>query len=382
MSKIPRIARALSHGDDPPLTRFGEVQQMTTPAPISALPVRSRLFYAALAATLPWLLASFASAQDKKPPAKADDPVAVLETARTEHAKALEDAQKKLMQAVDDRLKYVKDQGDLKALEKLLEVKKSLEADNKLPEGVKDNNVLSAVRLRDRAVEVANSRVLAAYDRAVRDLTKAGKIDEAKALQKEKDAFGASKPGGDENAAQWFQFGGRAGLPGFLQPSAGAFNTKEGLRCRNNNILVHSRAAGFLSKNFTVDLVYSFENDNANKIMLFGIGDPAGNAPNGAFFRIHGPEIGEGEILLTTPKGTAAVMGRIKTKGTHLARIEKKDDVVTFAVCMNYEGKFSADFTHTVTSLKEFVPTMTEKTTRVFFGYGGTFKQVRLTIVK
>lgn len=135
-----------------------------------------------------------------------------------------------------------------------------------------------------------------------------------------------------------------------------------------------------------MDLVYSFENDTANKIMIFGIGEPAGNGPNkdpnGAYLRIHGPEIGDGEILLTTPKGSAASLGHVKAKGTHLARIEKKDDVVTFAVCMNYDGKFNADFTHTVTSLNEFVPTMTEKTTRVFFGNGGTFKQVRLTIVK
>ncbi len=359
---------------------------MTISVPINMLPAQTRrLRGAALAATLLWLLAGLvASAQEKKPPAKPDDPVAVLEAARAEHAKALEDAQKKLMQAVEDRLKVVKDQGDLKAVEKILEVKKSLEADNKLPEGVKDNAVLSAVRQRDRAIDVANSRLMAAYDKTVRDLTKAGKIDEAKAIQKEKDAFGSSKPGSDENAEKWAQLGGRSALPTFLQPSAGAYNTKEGLRCREGNI-VFSRAAGFLSKNFTMDLVYSFEHDTAGKIMIFGVGEPAGGAnrgPNAAYFRIHGPEIGEGEILLTTPKGTAAVMGRIKTNGTHLARIEKKDDVVTFAVCMNYDGKFNADFTHTVTSLKEFVPTMTEKTTRVFFGHGGTFKQVRLAIAK
>src|SRR5262245_44512302 len=177
--------------------QFGEVQAMTISAPVNTLPARPRRLHgAALAATLLWLLAGLgASAQDKKPPAKPDDPVAVLEAARAEHAKALDDAQKKLMQAVDERLKSVKDQGDLKAVEKTLEVKKSLEADNKLPEGVKDNTVLSAVRQRDRAIDVANSKLLAAYDKAVRDLTKAGKIDEAKAIQKEKDAFGSGKPG-------------------------------------------------------------------------------------------------------------------------------------------------------------------------------------------
>src|SRR5262249_17931310 len=116
----------------------------------------------------------------------ADEPaIAKLEAARTEHEHAVADAQKKLIEVVDTRLAAAKDNGDLKAVERFTEVKKSLETDNKLPEGTRDSTVLSAARQRDRAVDIANTKLLSAYDTAVRELTRAGKLDEAKAIQKE-----------------------------------------------------------------------------------------------------------------------------------------------------------------------------------------------------
>jgi hypothetical protein len=80
--------------------------------------------------------------------------------------------------------------------------------------------------------------------------------------------------------------------------------------------------------------------------------------------------------------GNGTTIGNIRDKGTHLIRVEKKGDVVTFSVCINYDGKFNADITHAVTNLKEFVPNLTEKNTHVFFGGGGTFKQVRFSVSK
>jgi hypothetical protein len=192
---------------------------------------------------------------------------------------------------------------------------------------------------------------------------------------------------GDEKEGRFFSLGGRNPLPGFLQPTAAAFNTKDGLQCRETSLVV-TRDANFLSKDFTLDLVYTLDHttDSKVKIMLFGIGEPVGSGPrkdpNGLYLRLHPLDLGDGDLALTGPKGGLPGLGQVKNKGTHLVRMEKKGDVVTFEVCMNYDGKFNADFSKSVTSLKEVVPGLTDKTTRLFFGHGGTFKQIRLTVAK
>src|SRR5690349_20158055 len=67
-----------------------------------------------------------------------------LETAKTENAKAVDDAKVKLISAIEGRIKAVTDKGDLKAVESLTEVKKAVADEGKLPEGVTDATVRNA----------------------------------------------------------------------------------------------------------------------------------------------------------------------------------------------------------------------------------------------
>lgn len=119
----------------------------------------------------------------------ADPILARLEAAKAEHAKAIDEARTRLMAAVDARLKTLTGKGDLKAVESVTEIRKSLEDDGQLPDGVTDPFVRNAVTTRDRAAGLANTKLQRAFEEAIRDYTKASKLDEAKAVQAEFESF-------------------------------------------------------------------------------------------------------------------------------------------------------------------------------------------------
>ena len=130
-------------------------------------------------------------AQDNKPKEKAGAEAIVtkLDAAKAEYAKSLEGVRKKLGMAVEGRLKAAQDSGDLKAVETLTAVKKALEAEGKLPDGVTDTPIKLAKATADRDTVTARGAMIAAYEAAIKEMTKAGLFDEAKVIQTELEEF-------------------------------------------------------------------------------------------------------------------------------------------------------------------------------------------------
>ncbi len=343
------------------------------------------LLWAGVAA---WFLVGPCVARQAKPENPEDPILKKLEDAKAKHAKAVEEANKKLLAAIDERAKAAADRGDLKAVTQIKEVRAAAEAGEKFPENVKDAVLTNAFTQRDRTVTLANTALTRSYEDAVRDLTKARKFDEAKVVQAEAEAFGSGSAAAGPSARD--KLGGRNRLPAYLLAPDAAYNAKDGLRFKDNSY-VRTRDSSFLKQDFLFEMLFTTEHGaEKNKIVIIGLGEgiPATtgyNEPiNSVFFRIHPPDFGQGEVRLAKLKlgeviPTEDKIGEIRENGTHLARIEKKGNVVTFSVCVNYQGKFSADLSRTIPDVKTFAPFLTEKNTRLFFGGGGGFKEVRLT---
>ena len=217
-----------------------------------------------------------------------------------------------------------------------------------------------------------------------------GKLDESKAIQKEKDAFAAGKKGGgDVNATDFIRFGGGRGLPSYFESSPKALLVKEGLRF-SERVYMRTRDAAILKKDFTFDVLLSpdWEGGSLNKTLYIGVGTGLGggqrnpyNVPvDSAFISIQPPSVNEGEVVVAnSPEfGKGDKIGHIREKGNHMVRVEKKGETVTFSICTNYDGKFNPDITHTVSNLRDYVPALTDKNTHIFLGGAGTYKQVRL----
>src|SRR5262245_15021832 len=114
-------------------------------------------------------------AQDKKPKEKsgADLIVEKLDAAKAQYAKSLDDIRKKLDMAVETRLKAAQNSGDLKAVETLTAIRKALDTDGKVPDGVTDTAIKLAKATADRDTVTARGAMIAAYDATIKDMTKA-----------------------------------------------------------------------------------------------------------------------------------------------------------------------------------------------------------------
>lgn len=120
-------------------------------------------------------------------------------------------------------------------------------------------------------------------------------------------------------------------------------------------------------------------------IVFVGIGEgrPGGGykEPHGSVhMRIHHEAHKSGVGLATSGQiiGTRRI-GRDLPTGTHRAVITKLGDAVTFAIDVDNDGPSPDDMELTVANIKGMAPYLTSKNTRLFFGGGGAFREIRLT---
>jgi len=122
------------------------------------------------------------------------DPIrAELTKAKKAHAEAEAKARAALLGAIDDAVKAVAASGDLEGVKTIQAEKKAFEESGKLPSSVR---LRAAAAEYQKATHTADAALEKVYDKAIKDATKALKIDLAEAIQAELKEFrsrGATK---------------------------------------------------------------------------------------------------------------------------------------------------------------------------------------------
>jgi hypothetical protein len=149
---------------------------------------------------------------------------------------------------------------------------------------------------------------------------------------------------------------------------------------------VRSKSGQFLEKNFTFEVILKVAAKDG--ISFVGLGEGRGakpyNEPGASvFLKIHSMNLGEGWLQLNANQNRAnnQTLGTLQP-GTHRVIIRKQGEKVTFAIDVDNDGPSSDDVTHTYPKFKDIAPFLHEKNTFIFFGEGGTYQQVKLTIEK
>ena len=110
-----------------------------------------------------------------------------------------------------------------------------------------------------------------------------------------------------------------------------------------------------------------------------GVGIPPYDEPDaGAWLRLLPPDRG-GDVVLCHEWKQGNELGKIKSAGTHLVRIQKTGDAVTFSVDVGNDGPSPEDIDNTIPDMRAFAPNLNERNTCLFFGGGGLFTEIGLT---
>ena len=109
--------------------------------------------------------------------------------AKEEHVKDTDEARKKFLDALDEKIKAAADKGDLNVVERFQTAKDTFEKEGSLPGSFRDRATLTAKGQMDTRVRLANAKLRSAYEEAVKDYTKAKKFELAKAIQDEQKEF-------------------------------------------------------------------------------------------------------------------------------------------------------------------------------------------------
>ncbi|MHB8956355.1 MAG: trypsin-like peptidase domain-containing protein [Pirellulaceae bacterium] len=194
-----------------------------------------------------------------------------------------------------------------------------------------------------------------------------------------------STVGGDESAsnpqgpARHVRFIGRTRWPSFLKASDAAVFHKDGLRIQGRNY-VRTRDGSYLRRDFTFEIVVTIKEQEGFAFIGLGagIGIPPYDEPDaGAWLRILPPDRG-GDVVLCHEWQKGNELGKVTTAGTHLVRIQKQGDAVTFSVDVDNDGASAGDIENTIPDLRAFAPNLNEKNGCLFFGGGGLFTEIGL----
>jgi hypothetical protein len=190
-----------------------------------------------------------------------------------------------------------------------------------------------------------------------------------------------------------FKLGGRNRFPRIFAPIAQVRVGKSGIVLVDRHYL-RSRVGNYLNEDFTFELLLSMaEKKKFGDIIAFiGLGearrDRAYNEPKRSIFlQWHAPDVGNGETALVTnnekaPLGEKSInekspIGHVREPGTHLVRIAKRGDSVTFTIDVGNDGKDPADLETTIPNIREQAPFLHNKNTFLFFGGGALYHEVR-----
>jgi len=190
---------------------------------------------------------------------------------------------------------------------------------------------------------------------------------------------------GSGRAGEWVELGGKNPYPDFFQTQDQVVSEKDGWSLKEGRHYVMTKKGDYLSKDFTLELVYTLNKADAKGIVYVGFGEADRNTvyhepKSSVYMAIHPPNVDQGSIrLCNTPASTLHGMGKISKEGTHRVIIEKKGDVLTVAIDVDNDGKSDDDIEKTFPDIKTLAPFLHKKNTYLFFGGGGKFTKVRIT---
>jgi TolB-like protein len=190
---------------------------------------------------------------------------------------------------------------------------------------------------------------------------------------------GGGASGSKPANGSWISLGGQNALPDYLTTKDAVNSVKDGLDLKGNKFL-HTKDRNIFKGDFTFDAVCV--RSAGDGILLFGIGELAdadGEPPSSVKLRFHAPDLAEGYVGFNAPAKAEENIGKIRTAGTHLLRVEKKGNVVTISVYANYDGKLPAnpDMSKTIPDITLFAPAIV-KSGCIFLG-DGVYSKVKFT---
>lgn len=198
----------------------------------------------------------------------------------------------------------------------------------------------------------------------------------------ERSAPAPSKSSRTNSASEdWYVIGRSRRWPSYLDPPGRARVSRDGLRIPDRS-LIRSTDGTWLSQDFTFEVVFSLSGDD--HVGFIGIGEGrsrrAGDEPvDSVNFRLHRPDLSNGDVGLSKAIGSQLLAGRLPTTGPHRAIISKSGDTVTFAIDVDDDGPTPDDIEQIILNINDFAPFLTTKNTHLFFGGSGTYLKLRLS---
>src|SRR5208282_2931516 len=137
-------------------------------------------------------ICSVAPAQVTTQPA---DPIAKeLDAANTQHSQAVDDANKELLLAIDQRINAAADSGDLSLVQSLQAIRTKAQTEGAVPGYVDDAAVRGANNEYEKRLAAARVQLKSSYQDAIRDYTRARNFDRAQSIQDELDSMLRNDP--------------------------------------------------------------------------------------------------------------------------------------------------------------------------------------------
>ena len=169
-----------------------------------------------------------------------------------------------------------------------------------------------------------------------------------------------------------YKLAGRSRWPAFLERGE-ATATKDRVVSATD---IRTKSGGFLNKDFTFEVVFPLK--KGDSIVFVGIGESSGK--DSVYLRGHHEYLKSGVGLGKAGQRSGFLhVGDDLPTGTHRAIITKEGDAVTFAIDVDNDGPTDDDMELTVPDIKAWAPGLHSKNTRLFFGGGGGFQEVKLT---
>lgn len=159
-----------------------------------------RLMRTILIMILTLLSLSFANAQDVLRPTDpgsnpATDQIADnLARAKSEHQQSVDDASKVLLDTINRRINTAADAGDLATVQSLQKAKAIANSNAMDPIDTTDSAVTVAKNHFDSVIAASRSRLIAAYQNAIRGYTRARRFDKAESVQTEFNSITSTDP--------------------------------------------------------------------------------------------------------------------------------------------------------------------------------------------
>ena len=182
----------------------------------------------------------------------------------------------------------------------------------------------------------------------------------------------------------WTKLGGTNPFPSIFEANAEVLAEKDGLRM-NGRFYTKSTAGDYLAKDFRFELVYTLKSATTAQIAFIGIGEAdrssAYNEPKSSvFIKIHPPNVDGGWIgIVNGPDGGSIPVGKISKEGTHRIIMEKRGEVLTFAIDVDNDGPSDDDMEKIIPKLTAYGPFLHKKNSHIFFGGGGLYKEFRIS---